>query len=31
VERCAPFHSMAGTRLPYERWRELKLNFAPVF
>lgn len=31
VERCAPFHSMKRTRVPYERWRELKLNFAPVF
>lgn len=31
VERCAPFRSMKRTRVPYERWRELKLNFAPVF
>ncbi|WP_054311913.1 hypothetical protein [Mesorhizobium sp. 1M-11] len=31
VERCAPFRSMKRTRVPYERWRELKLNFAPMF
>ncbi|WP_379065095.1 hypothetical protein ACHMW4_15345 [Mesorhizobium sp. UC22_110] len=31
VERCAPFRSMKRTRIPYERWRELKLNFAPMF
>jgi hypothetical protein len=30
VERCAPFDGVARHPGVYERWRELRINFAPV-
>ncbi|MCO5063715.1 MAG: hypothetical protein M9924_04790 [Rhizobiaceae bacterium] len=30
VERCAPFDSVARHPKAYDKWRELRINFAPV-